>query len=78
MMTGENGIGEVIEALSTRMTFVSLPVQLRFVATILDDPVRGAMWTSDAVWPTHCSDGFEALGFVDEISDVHHDVSPLT
>jgi hypothetical protein len=78
MMTGENGIGEVIEALSTRMTLVSLPVWLGFVSTILDDPVRRAMRTSNTMGPAQGLDGLEALRFVDEIPDVYHDVRPLT
>jgi hypothetical protein len=77
MMTGENGIGEVIEALSTAMTLISLSVRLGFVPTVFDDPVRRAMWARNAVGPAHRSDGLEALRFVDEIPDVYHDVSPL-
>ena len=78
MVTGENGVGEVIKALSTAMTLIPLSVWLGFVPAILDDLVRRAMRTGNTIGPAHGSDGLETLGFVDEISDVYHDVSPLT
>ena len=78
MMTGENGVGEIIEALSTAMTLVSLPVRLRFVTTIFDDVIRRAMHASETVGPTHRSDDLKALRFVDEIPDIYHDVNPAT
>jgi hypothetical protein len=70
VMPSEDRPGEVVKPLSASVTFVALPIALGLVSTILDDAIRRAMRTGNAIGPTHSSDRLEAPGVVDEIPDV--------
>ena len=67
VMTGEDGIGQVVESLAER---------LGVVPTVLDDRVRRVLGTGHAVRPSHVSDRVEALCVVEEILDVDHATTP--
>ena len=76
MMSREDGIGQIVEALVTTFAFVTLTVGLSVIATVLDDRVRAAMRTDYAVRPSHIPDGLVALGVVDEVLNIYHRRTP--
>jgi len=75
MMTGEDGVGQIVEAFAAGAALVPLTIGLGVVATVLDDRNRAARVAGDAVGPTHVADGLKTLGVVEEVLDVHHDAA---
>jgi hypothetical protein len=76
VMAGEDGVGEVVEALATLATLVALAERLGVVSAVLDDRVGRASRASDAVGPADIPDGVETLGVVEEILDIDHRATP--
>ena len=72
MVAGEDGVGQVVEALTATLAFVTLAVGLGLIPPVLDDRGGGAMGAGHAVGPPHVADGLVAPGVVDEVLDVHH------
>ena len=72
MVAGEDGIGQVVEALTTTFTFVTLTMNLGLIHSVLDYRIRGAMRADHALRPSQVPDGLIASGVVDEILNVHH------
>jgi hypothetical protein len=77
-MAGKDGVGEVVEAVTTPLAFLTLTVRLGVIPAVLDDRGRGAMGAGDALWPAHVPDGLVALGVVEKILDIDHRETPLT
>src|SRR5215210_7926269 len=75
-MAGEDGVGQVVEALATAPASVALAMRLGVIPTVLDDRIRGASRTGHAVGPAHLPDRLVALGVVEEVLDVHHRSTP--
>src|SRR6476660_845759 len=76
MVIGEDRAGQVVETAAAGVALVTLAMGLGVVPTVLDDLERRAMRASHTVGPTHRADGFQALGVVDEVLDVHHRSRP--
>lgn len=74
VMTGENGARQIVEPLRTAMTLISLAIGLRVVAAIPDDVVRAAEWACHAIGPSHVTHGAKALGVVDQLMEIEHQV----
>jgi hypothetical protein len=72
MMTGKDRPGEVVELPLAALAVIALPRRLGLVATLFSDLGRGAVGAGHAVGPTEVPDGLEALGVVDEVMDVEH------
>src|ERR1700719_670889 len=75
-MAGEDGVAEVVEALTAALALVALAVRLGLIPAILDDRGGGTMRAGDPVRPPHVPDGLVALGVVEEVLDVHHRATP--
>src|SRR5262249_54391352 len=70
MAPGEGGARQVIESAAAGGALVALAMRLGLVAALLDDPVRVAARTANAVGPAEGTDRVVALGFVDQGPDV--------
>src|SRR4051794_27437854 len=75
-MAGEDGVGQVVEALATASALIALAMRLGVIPTVLDDRIRGALRAGHAVGPAHVPDRLVALGVVEEVLDVHHRSTP--
>jgi hypothetical protein len=73
---GEDGVGQVVEALTTALALIALAVRLGVIPTVLDDRIRGALRAGHAVGPSHLPDRVVALGVVEEVLNVHHRSRP--
>src|SRR3954471_9235631 len=71
VMSGEDRIGQVIEATAAGPTFVPLSLRFGFIPALLDDRIRVAVRAADAVGPAEVADHLVALGVVDDPQDVH-------
>jgi hypothetical protein len=49
---------------------------LGVVKTPLDNPIRTAVWTREAIGPSQVAHRFKALGIIDEILDIDHGENP--
>jgi hypothetical protein len=70
MMSGKNGIRQIIKALVTIRTFIALTGGFGVVKATLDDLsglTRGAL---DAVWPPQLTYGLITLHIIDQILDI--------
>jgi hypothetical protein len=76
MVPGEDGVGEVVEALEASLALIALTVRLGVISSVLDGRGRGATGTSHAVRPPHIPDGLVALGVVEEVLDIYHRETP--
>src|SRR5712691_7352573 len=70
MMSGKDGIGQIIKACMTVVTLVALPGRFRVITAALDDLFGLARGAFDAVWPAQFTDGLITLDVIDEILDV--------
>ena len=75
-MAGEEGVGQVVEALAAAPALVALAVGLGVIPAVLEDRIRGASGAGHAVRPAHLPDRLVALGIVEEVLDVHHRFTP--
>jgi hypothetical protein len=76
VVAGEDGVGQVVEALTAALAFVALAMSLGVIPAVLDERIRTAVRTGYAVGPTHLPDGLVALGVVEQVLDVHHRSTP--
>src|SRR4051812_733137 len=75
-MTGEDGVGQVVEALVTAPALAALTMGLAVIPAVLDDRIRGAWRTDPTVGPAHLPDRLVALGVVEAVLDVPHRSTP--
>jgi len=52
------------------MTFIALTGRFRVIKAALDDLLRLARWTRDALWPAQLTDGLITLDVIDQILDI--------
>ena len=70
MMSGKDGVGQIIKAFVIVATLIALPYRFRVIKTTLDDLcglTRGAL---DAVWPSQLAYGLITLNIIDQIFDM--------
>jgi hypothetical protein len=72
VMAGEDGPGQVVEVLLTRLALITLTLRLGRIVTLSGDRRGVAMGTDDALGPSQLADGLEALEVVDEVLDLDH------
>jgi hypothetical protein len=70
MMSGKNGVGQIIKAFGASVTLVALPGGFRVIKAALDDLCGLTRWTRDAVWPAQLAYGLITLNLINEIFDV--------
>jgi hypothetical protein len=74
VMSGEDGVGQVVEAAVTGSAFVPLSLRLGVVPALLDDLGAIAVGTADDFGPAKLADHLVALGVVGDLQDVdEHD-----
>ena len=69
-MSRKNGVGQIIKAFVTVVTFVALTGRFRVIKAALDNLFGFTRGACDAVWPTQFADGLITLYIIDEILDV--------
>jgi hypothetical protein len=83
MMTGKNGVGQIVKASLTGLTRVALPLGLSLIAPLFGDLRTVAMGAHNAIRPAHSTDGGEAFSVVhqrlqvDHGSSIAHQPSPI-
>src|SRR5712691_10431483 len=70
MMSGKDGVSQIIEACVTVMTLIALPGGFRVIKATLDDMLRRTRGARNAVWPAQLADGLITLYLIDEMLDV--------
>ena len=63
--------GQVVKAPPAALAAVPLAMFLGLLATELDDVLSLTMRAENTLRPAHLPNGFEALGVVDEVLDLH-------
>jgi len=73
-MSRKDGVGQIIKALVTVVTLVTLTGGFRVIKAALDDVFGLTRGVGDAVWPASCADRLIALSLIDQIHDIdlHH------
>ena len=75
MMTGKDGVRQIVEASLTGLAPVTLTLRLRIVAPLFGHLSTVTRGTTDPVWPTQGSDGLKAFGVVDTRLHGYHGAS---
>src|SRR5713101_1813111 len=70
MMSGKDGVSQIIKACVTVMTRIALPGGFRVIKATLDDMFRLTRGARSAVWPAQLADGLITLHIIDEMLDV--------
>src|SRR2546430_8896821 len=70
MMSGKDGVGQIIKAGVTVVTLIALTGRFRIIKATLDDLFGFTRWTRDAVWPAQLADGLITLHIIDQILDI--------
>src|SRR5713101_9930892 len=70
MMSGKDGVGQVIKALVTIVTLIALTGRFRVIKAALDHMLRLTRGTRDALGPAQLANGLIALHIIDEMLDV--------
>src|SRR5262249_8757036 len=70
MMSGKDGVGHIIKAFVTVVTFIALTGRLRVIKAALDDLVGLTRWAGETIWPAQLTDGLITLDIIDEIRDI--------
>src|SRR2546428_11294887 len=70
MMSGKNGVGQIIKACVTVVTLIALTSWFRVITATLDDVLRLTRGARDALRPAQLADGLITLDIIDEILDV--------
>ena len=70
MVTGEDGISQVIEATVAGPALVALPLRLGLIPALFDNLAGVATGASDTVGPVEVTDHLVALGVVGDPQDV--------
>lgn len=76
VVAGEDGISEVIEALTAALALVALAMGFGIIPAVLDDRVAGASGAGHPIGPSHLPDRLITLDVVEEILDVHDGSTP--
>jgi hypothetical protein len=66
MMTGKDGVSQVVEASATGLAQLTLTPRWGVAAALVRDLRTLTRWTMDAVRPAQGPDGLKTLGVVDE------------
>ena len=75
MMTGKNGVGQIVKAPFTGLTLIALTLGLRVVAPLFGDLWTVAMGASHTIWPAYIADGGETFSVVHQRLQVDHGTS---
>src|SRR5215471_2576371 len=70
MMSGKDGVGQIIKAFVTVVTLIALTGRLRVIKAALDDLVGLTRWAGDTIWPAQLTDGLITLDIIDEMLDI--------
>src|SRR5262249_6937523 len=70
MMSGKDGVGQIIKAFVTVVTLIALTGRLRVIKAALDDLVGLTRGAGDTIWPAQLTDGLITLAIIDEILDI--------
>jgi hypothetical protein len=70
MMSGKDGVSQIIKAFVTVVTLIALTVGFRVIKAALDDLFGFTRGAVHAVWPAQFADGLITLRIIDEILDV--------
>src|SRR2546422_6928043 len=70
MMSGKNGVRQIIKACVTVVTLIALTSWFRVIKATLDDVLRLTRGARDALRPAQLADGLITLDIIDEILDV--------
>ena len=70
MMSGKDGVSQIIKAFVTVVTFIALTGGFCVIKAALDDLLRLTRGAPDTVWPAQLADGLITLGIIDEILDI--------
>src|SRR2546428_9596716 len=70
MMSGKDGVSQIIKAFVTVVTLVAVTGRLRVIKAALDDLFGLTRWAGDTIWPAQLTDGLITLSIIDEILDV--------
>jgi hypothetical protein len=70
MMSGKDGVGQIIKACVTVATRIALTCRFRVIKTTLDDLCGLTRGAGNAVWPASFADCLIILNLIDQIRDV--------
>src|SRR6266446_2443777 len=70
MMSGKDGVSQIIKAFVTVVTLIALTGRLRVIKAALDDLVGLTRWAGDTIWPAQLTDGLITLDIIDEMLDI--------
>src|SRR5215468_5727498 len=61
MMSGKDGVGQIIKACVTVVTLIALTGRFGIIKTTLDDLVGLTRWAGDTIWPAQLTDGLMGI-----------------
>src|SRR2546428_12125259 len=70
MMSGKDGVSQIIKAFVSVVTLIALTGRLRVIKAALDDLVGLTRWAGDTIWPAQLTDGLITLDIIDEMLDI--------
>jgi hypothetical protein len=70
MMSGNNGVGQIIKALVTVVTRIALTSGFCLIKATLNDVLRRTRGARDAIRPAQLANGLITLDIIDKILDV--------
>ena len=70
MMSGKDGVSQIIKAFMAVTTLIALTCRFRVITTTLDDLCGLTRGAGDAVWPASFADRLITLHIIDQILDV--------
>ena len=70
MMSGKDGVGQIIKAFMAITTLIALPCRFCVITATFDDLFRRTRGARHAVWPAQIADGLITLHIIDELLDV--------
>jgi hypothetical protein len=70
MMSGKDGVSQIITAFVTGVTLIALPGGFRIIKAALDHMVRLVRGTQDTIAPAQLTNSLITLDIIDEILDV--------
>ena len=74
MMSGKNGVCQIIKAFVTVGTLIALTCGFRVIKTALNDLFGLTRWALDTVWPAQLAYRLITLNIIDQMLDIdlHH------
>jgi hypothetical protein len=76
MMSGKNGVRQIIKTCVTVGTRIALPGGFRVIKAALDDLLRLTRRALDAIWPAQLADGLITLHIINQMLNI--DLQPWT